>query len=255
MDWNKEIENICNWIKNYVKDSGAKGCIVGCSGGIDSSVILWLCSKALKTDNILGVYMPCYSSIDSKQDAEKLAKNLNIKLLNIPLITLYNESLEIFKINKKHKNYNLVQANLKARLRMITLRSYANLYNNLVIGTSNKSELKIGYATKGGDLCVDIEPLGNYYKTEIYSMAKLMPEIPESIKIKPPSADLWENQKDSDEIGFSYKELDPILRDLESKNSKQLDKIDIEKLSKIQKMIKSAIHKNNMPPRYERKNN
>ncbi len=252
MNWNKEIENICKWIKLYVQKSGTNGIAIGSSGGIDSSVVLWLCSKSIPKKNILSIYMPCYSSPDSGIDAKLLVKNLNINFIEIPIITIYNETLSVLNLKKENKNYNLAQANLKARIRMNILYSNSNILNFLVCGTSNKSELEIGYATKYGDLAVDIEPLANYFKTEIYKMAKLMPEIPESIKIKEPSADLWENQKDSDEIGFTYQELDPILKAIENGNNKQLDKIDIKKITKIQNMIKSSIHKNNMPPRYER---
>ena len=238
--------------KKLYKKNRAKGVIIGCSGGIDSAVILWLCSNILPK-KIFYLYMPCYSSINSEQDAKLLSQNLNIAFLNIPIITIYNETLSVLKINKTDKNYNLIQANLKDRIRMNILYSYANKYSYLVCGTGNLSELKIGYATKGGDLCVDIEPIGNYYKTEIYRMVTHMPEIPKSIISKSPSADLYDNQTDENEIGMNYETLDPILKAIENGNNKELDKIDINKLIKIQNMIKSAIHKNNMPPRYERK--
>ncbi len=253
MNWNKEIENICKWIKNYVQKSGAKGIVIGLSGGIDSSITGYLCTKALSKENILSIYMPCYSSPDSGIDAKLLANNLKIKYIEIPIITIYNETLSVLNLKKENKNYNLIQANLKARIRMNVLYANSNALNYLVCGTGNKSELDISYFTKFGDGAVDIEPLGNYYKTEIYNMAKLMPEIPESIILKPPSADLWDSQTDEKELGFTYKFLDRTLKAIQSGDNKLLDQINIKKLNKIQNMIKSAIHKNNIPPRYERK--
>ena len=252
MDWNKEIENICIWIRNYVKNSGFKKVIIAISGGIDSAVMLWLCQKALGAENVLGIYMPCWSSDNMGRDAKLLSENLKTELLNFPIITIYNETLSTLNFKKTDKNYQLIQANLKARLRMVVLYSFSNSLNRLVVGTGNLSELKIGYATKGGDLLCDLEPIGGYYKTEIYSMAKLMPEIPKSIILKPPSADLWENQTDEQEIGMDYKTLDNILKAISEGNNRELDKVPIEKLANVQKMIKSSIHKNNIPPRYER---
>ena len=252
MDWNKEIENICNWIKNYIKKSGSKGVVIGISGGIDSAVTSVLCKKALGAENIISIYMSCWSSDDMGRDAKLLSENLNIKLINTPIITIYNETLSMLNFNKNDKKYQLIQANLKSRLRMTILYSYANKNNYLVAGTGNLSENKIGYCTKQGDHAVDLEPIGNYYKTEIYKMAKLMPEIPKSIILKPPSADLWENQTDEQEIGMDYKTLDNILKAISEGNNRELDKVPIEKLANVQKMIKSSIHKNNIPPRYER---
>ncbi len=252
MNWNKEIENISKWIKKYIQKSGTKGAVIGVSGGIDSAVSTYLCVKALGKENVLGISMSCFSSPDSRTDAIQLSENLKIKLLNVPIITIYNETLSTLNFKKTDKNYQLIQANLKARLRMVILYSYANSLNRLVIGTSNLSETKIGYFTKFGDGAADLEPIGSYYKTEVYSMAKLMPEIPESILIKEPSADLWDGQKDIDEIGMSYQELDQILKAIEEGNNRELDKIEINNLIKIQNMIKSSIHKNNIPPRYER---
>jgi len=121
----------------------------------------------------------------------------------------------------------------------------------LVAGTGNLSELMIGYFTKFGDGGVDIEPIGNYYKTEVYEMAKYMPEIPENIKIKAPSANLWDGQTDEDEIGFSYAKLDEILRALNENNISKLDTLPIDEIEKVQKMIKQTAHKSKIPPRFE----
>ena len=252
MEWDKEIEDISKWIKNYIKNSGAKGCVIGISGGIDSAVVSCLCVKALSIKNVLGIYMPCYSAPNMGIDAKLLSKNLNIKFLTVPITTIYNETIDILNFNKNDKNYKITRANLKARIRMVILYSFANNLNYLVAGTGNKSELDIGYFTKFGDGAVDFEPIGDYYKTEIYKMAKLMPEIPKSILTKEPSADLWDGQTDEQEIGMSYKELDKILQSIEKGNNKELDKIDIEKLTRVQNMIRSSIHKNNIPPKYKR---
>jgi len=252
--WNKEINNISNWMKEYLENSGCKGYICGISGGIDSALASYLAIKAVdESKKFIGMYLPCQSSPDSKSDAIQLAENLGIELRVFNLIDSYNAIIKELEAGGETVS-RLTMANTKARLRMTMLFAIANQYNYLVTGTSNKSELNIGYCTVGGDQTVSIEPLGNYYKSEIYQMVELIPEIPKNILTKKPSADLWEGQTDEEEIGMSYIELDKILKILDRGKSKEVFSEKLwEKINKVQKMIKKAYYKNNLPPKYERK--
>jgi NAD+ synthase len=168
----KEVNRISKWIKNYVKQSGARGVVVGLSGGIDSCTVAALAVKALGADNVRGVTLPCESHKEDKEDAMLLANHLGISVFNIDL----TGTLNAFKKSRKHlamvPQKALTIPNVKARLRMTTLYSIASDLGYLVLGTGNKSEYEIGYYTKYGDGGVDIEPMNNYYKTEIWAMAK-----------------------------------------------------------------------------------
>lgn len=250
--WQKQIDGISNWMREYLEGSGCKGFVVGLSGGIDSSLIYCLSIKAVGKKNVIGVIIPCYSSRDSVIDAGLLTRNYDKSFLYKPIEEAYNSIVLSTLEMPKNDNNQLLKANIKARLRMIILYSIAGDTNFLVAGTGNLSELNVGYGTKFGDLACDIESIGNYYKTEIYEMAKLMPGIPKNILEKPPSADLWEGQKDEDELGMKYELLDKILYAIDEKGRTELDSFPTDKVKKVQKMIKNAIHKNNLPPRYIR---
>jgi NAD+ synthase len=249
MNYMQDIKKVSNWMKDYCEKAGTKGYVIGLSGGIDSAVIACLAVKAVGKENVIGVSLPCNSSVDMGEDAELLAKNLDISFKTVNLFDSYKEMIDRLKEAYKEEIQNLTQANLKARLRMTTLYAIANQNNMLVAGTGNLSELMIGYCTKFGDGAVDLEPIGNYYKSEVYLMAALMPEIPESIKTKAPSADLWSGQTDEAEIGMTYAELDTILINL---GTRAEDLLGGDKTDKVRNMIKKAEHKNNLPPRYKR---
>lgn len=248
MNWQDEFDNVKKWLKEYADEARVKKLIVGLSGGIDSAVVASLCCKAIGKENVIGISIPCQSSADSEIDAKKLANNLGIKF-HIKSIETAFEIIRSSLVDNEGKIDNLTQENIKSRLRMVILYGFSNKLNCLVVGTSNKSELEIGFFTKGGDGLVDVEPLGNYYKTEVYKMAELISEIPDNIKTKAPSADLSPNQTDEKDIGMSYAILDNILINLGTDVEKLLDR---EKVDKVKAMIKRAEHKNNRPPRYMR---
>ena len=247
-----EINKVAQWMREYLKSSGCKGYICGISGGADSALVSYLCCKAVGKENFIGIYLPCESSPDMEEDAIKLAENLGIELRVFNLIDAYNSIIEQMKMGGETVS-QLTKANTKARLRMTMLFGISNQYNYLVSGTSNKSELDIGYVTVGGDQIASTEAIGNYYKTEVYEMIKLIPEIPQNIIDKPASADLWQGQTDEEELGITYDRLDKILYAINNPNCAELDKIPIDELDKVQNMIKRNKHKNNTPPKYERK--
>lgn len=247
MDYQQEIRNVSKWIKYYLKESGAKGYVILISGGIDSSVVASLCCQSIGKENVIGISLPCESRKDMTSDAQELAKNLGIEFKTINLEKTYNAIVkalsEIIEIGE------IAKENIKSRLRMVAGYGIANTMNYLVIGTGNKSEDTIGYFTKYGDGGVDLLPIFNFYKTEIYEIANLMPEIPKNIKTKKPSADLSQNQTDEEDIGMTYTEIDEILANLGTKKESKLNQ---ENVNKIKYMIRKAEHKNNLPPRYER---
>jgi NAD+ synthase len=222
----QEIENkLVEWIRNKVKTAGLKGAVVGLSGGIDSSVTSLLCQKAFPKDT-LGLIMPCQSSPEDRVDAIKHAEKFGINYQEIDLSLTYQQLLktaaasdpklnlekviERENLSAADESTKLALANLKPRLRMTMLYFYANLNNYLVVGTDNRSELKLGYFTKYGDGGIDIAPLGNLVKLEVRGLAREM-GIDQKIIIKAPSAGLWDGQSDEDELGLSYRELDYYL--------------------------------------------
>jgi len=240
-----KIDKIVNWIREKVDDANAKGVIVGLSGGVDSSCVAALCKKAFP-NNTLGLIMPCLSNPLDRKHAEVIAKKFDIpyKVINLEeSFTTILKSLIGEKYDKE-KHTGVPVANIKPRLRMITLYYFANKLNYLVVGTDNKSEEMVGYFTKYGDGGVDILPIVDLYKKDVRELAKHL-EIPDKIINKKPSAGLWHGQTDEDEIGISYDELDEILNRLEK--GKDLSNIEPKKVEKVRKMIVMSEHKRKMP--------
>lgn len=232
------------WIRNKVLDAGAEGVVIGLSGGVDSCVTSTLCDVTFNGRNVLLVLMPIeeipYKSEDHKYAIEFL-KEFPIPSVTVSLFETYKATLNTLwgssAINdlfgqvrtkknnlgelKPDKNHMLVRGNIKARLRMTTLYAIANARNYLVAGTSNKSELRLGYMTKHGDGAADFEPLADFYKTEVWEIAREI-GISKSIIERPPSAGLHEGQTDEKELGFSYKLSDKIFMREEKQKHKVL---------------------------------
>jgi NAD+ synthase len=203
----KVQEKIVNFIEEYINRSGTKGAVIGISGGIDSAVVAALAVKAVGPNRVLGLIMPCESNSEDMDDAIELAVQLGI---NYKVIDLTNTYLEFLKDNMENYQCSLSFCNIKPRLRMTTLYFHASLNSYLVLGTSNKSELVTGYLTKYGDGGVDIEPIAELLKHEVYQIAKSL-DIPDVIIKKKPTADLMPNQTDEGEMGFTYEELDRFI--------------------------------------------
>ena len=219
-DYDSIQKKLVNWIKQQVKDSETQGVIVGLSGGIDSSVTAVLCKKAFP-DYTIGIIMPCNSNPQDQKDAKEIASQFSINFEIINLEDTFQTLLDSIPVKNLDK---IAKANIKPRLRMTVLYYYSNLYNYLVAGTGNRSELKLGYFTKYGDGGVDIEPLGNLVKLEVKKIAKIL-NIPKKIINKSPSAGLWEGQKDENELGISYQKIDKyILTGKGTKNTKNIVK-------------------------------
>ena len=215
----KEVYNaLILGIRDYFKKNKFTKAVIGLSGGIDSSVAAYIAVKALGNKNVTAILMPDMgvTSKLSMEDAKSIADKLKIKYYLISI----NEIIE--KIDKqknflsenffvKVKNDIYAIANIKARIRMMLLYYFANLNNALVIGTSDKSEIALGYTTKYGDNASDILAIGDLWKTEVIEMGKFL-EIPSSILKKKPSAELIIGQTAEKELGASYELLDKILK-------------------------------------------
>lgn len=204
---NEIQEKAIDFIENYVNEAGTKGAVIGISGGIDSAVVAALAVKALGKERVLGLILPCESNEEDMKDAIDFAVKLGIEYKIIDLTNTYKEFL---RDNSESSQCNLSFCNIKPRLRMTTLYFQASLHKYLVLGTSNKSELVTGYLTKYGDGGVDIEPIADLLKNEVYQMAYLL-DIPKEIIEKKPTADLMPNQTDEGEMGFTYEELDRYI--------------------------------------------
>jgi NAD+ synthase len=249
-DYSKLETDLINWLKEKIKNAGAEGAVVGLSGGIDSSLTSLLCKKAFP-DNTLGLIMPCGSNPQDQEDAEKHAEKFSIEYKIINLNNIYQEFIntidnvenkinlnEKIKTDKKiNSTLKMALANVKPRLRMTTLYYYAALNNYLVVGTDNRSELKLGYFTKFGDGGIDLAPIGNLVKTEVRALAEEL-GIAEDIITKPPSAGLWEDQKDEKELGISYEEIDKYI--LTGKAAQNIEE-------KIEAVSKQNAHKLKLP--------
>ncbi len=213
----KEVCNaVISGIKDYFKKNNFRSAVIGLSGGIDSSVACCLAAKALGNNNVTALLMPedGVTSKESIEDAKALAKKLGIKryLLEIDAINDTIKKISVLDGNffAKAGKFIYAQANLKARTRMMLLYYFANLNNSLVIGTSDKSEIALGYTTKYGDNAADILIIGDLWKTEVIEMGKFL-GIPSSILGKEPSAELIPGQTAKKELGADYEVLDEIL--------------------------------------------
>jgi len=234
----KLSEKIAKWIKNRVEEAKAEGVVVGLSGGVDSSVVAILAKKAMG-DNVLGVIMPCHSAHIDERYAYLVANKLNIKTEKVDLGSVYDDFLRILPSGKE-----IALANLKPRLRMITLYYFANNLNYLVAGTGNRSEITVGYFTKYGDGGVDILPIGGLLKTQVRRLAREL-GVPEEIIKRVPSAGLWKGQTDERELGLRYEDLDKTILAIESGKVKDLP---AEIVDKVKKLIERSIHKRSPVP-------
>jgi len=247
LDYEKLVVDIQNWIEDYVKNAKADNVVVGVSGGIDSSVTAALCTNALGKERMIGLGLPCCSISKDLEDAELIAKHLEISFEILDLTSVYDMFLDT--VDSETRKDKMAIANLKPRLRMMALYFIGQSSgNSLVAGTSNRAELAIGYFTKYGDGAADFEPMASFYKQEVRKIARIL-NIPERIIIKAPSAGLWPGQTDEGEIGLSYDVIDEILYRIDyNLDFKGLNEEDI---MRVREMMSAAEHKLNMPPFFD----
>ncbi len=202
-------------VKDYFGKLGFKKAILGLSGGIDSALTAVLATKALGKNNVRVVLMPSqFSSDHSIKDAEDLAKNLGIQYDIVPIKSVYKSYLKQLNPLFGDLPFNVTEENIQARIRGMILMAMSNKFGNIVLNTSNKSEAAVGYGTLYGDMCGGLSVIGDLYKTEVFELCRWINRrkeiIPNNTIVKPPSAELRPNQKDSDSLP-DYDILDEIL--------------------------------------------
>ncbi len=209
------FERVSATLAAFFRECGRKSAVLGLSGGIDSAVVACIAVNALGKDNVHGLIMPSpFSTLHSVSDAVELAVNLEIGYDIIPIESILNRfSQELEPVFKKGIE-NITQENIQARIRGVLLMAYSNQSGALVLNTSNKSELSVGYGTLYGDLAGAVMVLADIYKLDVYELARYInsvkESIPDSTMTKPPSAELSPGQKDSDQLPV-YEILDPVL--------------------------------------------
>ncbi len=241
----RETNNVIEFIKNYYNKNNLGGAILGISGGKDSAVVAALMVKALGKDNVIGVTLPCHSKKEDSVDAKLISDYYGFNLINFDLTNVF----DTFKNELNNLgNFNLEQTknsdiNLKPRLRMSTLyylaALYTALYNKpyLVVGTSNKCELYVGYFTKGGDSVHDIAPIADFTVEEVIKIGEYL-NVPEKVLYKVPNDGL-SNQTDEDKLGVKYNDIAAYM---ENENN-----VDKDVAIKIKKLHNNNLHKFNIP--------
>jgi NAD+ synthase (glutamine-hydrolysing) len=222
---------------DYIRKNGFKKVLIGLSGGIDSALTAAVAVDALGKDGVVGVAMPSpYSSKESLEDAERLAKNLSIRFLTIPITDIFQAYLKTLTPHFRGMKPNVTEENVQARIRGNILMALSNKFGWLVLTTGNKSEMSVGYCTLYGDMAGGFAVLRDVPKTLVYELAQFRnrrdaaPVISQNIFTKPPSAELRPNQKDEDSLP-PYPVLDPILQAYveEDKGVEEIAKMNFDK--------------------------
>ena len=250
IDFAEVQTRICRFIKEYVENAGAKGIVLGLSGGVDSATVAALSSLAIGGDNVLALLMPEQETFKQKDvdDAKIIADLFHLQTVNCDMTEVldgFYKSIPAFS-----KTDRLCKGNIKARTRMIFLYYYANTQNRIVAGTSDKSETYMGYFTKWGDAAADITPIIDLYKTQVRRLAMHL-GIPKELALKPSTPALWPNQLAESELEIKYETLDLILYGLERfmKPEEIAEQLSIDQaiVDKVQARILLNEHKRRMP--------
>ena len=195
------------FIRDEIGKFGINRAVVALSGGIYSALSCTLAVRALGSNSVLAVLMPYRTSNPaSRGDAETLVRQLNIASVLIDI----SPAVDGITDQLNDKPSDLRRGNVMARTRMTALYDQSESFGGLVVGTSNKTELLLGYGTQHGDMASAVNPIGDLYKTQVRALSEAL-DIPEAILEKAPSADLWEGQSDEDELGFDYELADQVL--------------------------------------------
>ncbi|MEE8450941.1 MAG: NAD+ synthase [Thermoguttaceae bacterium] len=199
-------EILCRFVRNEIHRAGFQRAVVGLSGGIDSSVVTYLVARSMGPENVLAVTIPYKTSSEAtRRDSQTILDALGVQTVDVPI----TEQIDAY-FSQFPDASQLRRANKCARERMTVLYDQSAAFGALVAGTSNKSELLLGYGTQFGDMASAVNPIGDLYKTQLYALATYL-GVPEAILAKTPTGDLWVGQTDEDELGFSYAEVDRLL--------------------------------------------
>lgn len=244
IDWNNIKKQLQEFLKTELAKTGLNRVTVGLSGGLDSAVVAVLCKETFG-DNMSCVLMPSqFSSKESVDDAVELCEKFNIKyeIKSIaPMVEAYIQNMDEDKLRI---------GNFSARMRMSVLYDTSSRDKSIVVGTSNKSELLLGYGTIFGDIACAINPIGEMYKSDEFEFAKFI-GVTDAIINKKPSADLWEGQSDEEELGYSYSKMDEVLKLLvdENKTKEELLTLDYDEklIDLLNYRIKANAFKGKLP--------
>lgn len=243
-------------VQDYFKKMGFKKAVLGSSGGIDSAVVQALLSEALGSENVLAVLMPSqFSSNGSITDAQQLSENLGNPFEIIPIKSIFDQYTASLSSIFEGREFNVAEENIQARSRGVLLMAISNKLGNILINTSNKSEMSVGYSTLYGDMCGSLSVLGDVYKGQVYDLARYINRnevmIPHEIIDKAPSAELRPGQKDSDSLP-DYDVLDEILKlYIEGKKSKDeitMEGYDSQVVERIINMVNANEYKRYQAP-------
>lgn len=231
-----EIERITDLIKNTFNKTGIGNCVIAWSGGIDSTVSLYLLARTLPKDKITILHLPYETSY--LKDLELIKTDLHLlpsQIHEISIKPMVDATSSILFPDELRKG------NIMARTRMIVVFDWAKKLNALVCGTENKTERLLGYFTRFGDQASDIEPIQHLYKTQVYELAKAL-QVSSTFIERAPSAGLWKGQTDEEEFGFTYREADEVLIRL-FEYSKTIEEIEQDGFKNARK-IKALVDKN-----------
>jgi NAD+ synthase len=244
-DWKKIKENLIKFLQDELEKTGVQNVVFGLSGGLDSAVVAVLCKEAFKKESITAVLMPSsFSSQSSVDDSIKLCEkfDINYEIVSIePMLNAYIKSMQ---------NDFLRIGNFSARLRMSVLFDISSVKKALVVGTSNKSEILLGYSTIFGDSAYAFNPIGDIYKSDLFNFAEYLGVNSEIIE-KKPSADFYSGQSDEDDLGYTYSKIDSYLKAKydEEKTFEELKNLNFEDdfMTKIDSRVKINEFKRKMP--------
>ncbi len=206
IDTNLARTILTGFIHSEITRAGFEHAVIGLSGGVDSALSCYLAAEALGPQNVLAVMMPYRtSSPESQEHARLVVEALGVNAMTVPITDMVQPLFDHFPDVSQMR-----RGNAMARMRMIILYDQSEAFRGLVVGTGNKTEILLGYTTLYGDSACALNPLGDLYKTQIRQLARAL-NVPDAIISKPPTADLWKDQTDEGELGFTYADVDQLL--------------------------------------------
>ncbi len=235
-------DQIAQWLRDYLAAAGAQGFVLGLSGGVDSATSAALAVRAVGPERVLGALLPCHSQPEDARLGHLVAETFGIPTVTVDLSSAYDVLMTVLPPSE----VAMAAANIKPRLRMIALYYLAQSRHYLVLGSGNKSEALVGYTTKWGDSAVDLCPLGDLYKTQVWELAREL-GVPREVVERAPTAGLWPGQTDEGEMGITYRELDATLAAIEMGDTAAISPAT---LAKVQGMMARSAHKRALPPVY-----